>query len=665
MKRQRNTFFTIVKAVLAIWILFLIFGTLSSAIAGDGVGIAIGIILLLISLTLWLVLARSSSKRLQKGKPGTLDKISTQGGIQQNSPSIPTGNSTEQDRFVEIVQGGKPEKKVPAITVSIHYETGGSLFLKEALRFHDQEGYAIEPVPFMQYWPTYSALNPAQKRWYFYWRSEIRRGNYLPTDQSYIILHVYETLNLVEYPDPDLAAQRIWSLWQNYRAQHPKLDNYLPDWGGDLLAFKKDVATGLAWWGKALSLIEYSPAQLSNLMIHQTVEAGNSSKIPYRLWLKLMDYRPRNKFYQEYNAKEQLDQAYEKSILIADEYWKRIKGQSLLFEFTSSAIYPIRKPLFISALIGYSHPESIEWGSSRVYLGDARLCEHLNSVVKYTENLLRKKVGVSRKLSGVVLDAGLAKVLYDAFIPGKPAAEPFTIKIDQTRVAALRKESEQVGALLDTVIEEQIPVPAKPLYTDLAEMRRLWAKLDSNDRSIVQRLFHNDVTSIEMLTKYLAPNASLPHTWIENINKYAVDLLGDRLIYQDATGKLSLAEDYLDEMGVVVFERPPEPNQEGSAAELVDSQWYLFFAKLSPVEITLIHIFAEKGCLAEATIEEITRPYQIMANAALDNLNEKGADVLGHPPLYLDGEQWMVETDDLPILRRQLSITEDKSNAHI
>jgi TerB N-terminal domain len=232
MKRQRNTFFTIVKVVLAIWILFLIFGTLSSAIEGDGVGIAMGIILLLISITLWLVLARSRSKRLQKGKPGTLDKISIQGGIQRSSPSVPTGNSTEQDRFVEIVQGGKPEKKVPAITVSIHYETGGSLFLKEAQRFHDQEGKSAEPVPFMQYWPTYSALNQAQTRWYFYWRSEIRRGNYLPTDLSYIFLHVYETLNLVENPDPDLASQRIWYLWQNYRTQHPKLDNYLPDWGG-------------------------------------------------------------------------------------------------------------------------------------------------------------------------------------------------------------------------------------------------------------------------------------------------------------------------------------------------------------------------------------------------------------------------------------------------
>ena len=115
--------------------------------------------------------------------------------------------------------------------------------------------------------------------------------------------------------------------------------------------------------------------------------------------------------------KEQLDQAYERAIQIADEYWKRTKGQSLLFEFTSPALYPLRKPLFISALIGYSHPESIEWGSSRVYLSEARLCEHLNSVVKYTENLLRKKVGFSRKLSGIVLDAGLAKVLDDPSYP--------------------------------------------------------------------------------------------------------------------------------------------------------------------------------------------------------------------------------------------------------
>jgi hypothetical protein len=664
-KRQRSALSIIVNVILAICVLFLIFTTLSSVIDGNGYGTVIGIILLIVSITLWLVLARSLSKHLQKGQPGTLDTISDQGNTQRISPSVPTGNSTEKKRFVEIVQGGKPENIVPTITVSIHYETEGSLFFKEAQRFHDHEGNSAEPVPFMQYWPTYSALNPAQKRWYFYWRSEVRRGNYLPTDLSYIFLHVYETLNLVEDHDPDLAAQRIWSLWQKYRPQHPNLDNYLPDWGGDLLALKRDVATGLAWWERALPLIEYPPTQISNLMIHQTIEAGNSSKIPYRLWIKLMDYRPRNKFYQEYNTKEQLDLAYVKAIQIADEYCKYNKGHSLLLEFTSPVIHPLRKPLFVSALIGYSHPESIEWGNSRVYFGDARLSEHLNSVVKYTENLLRKKVGFSRKLSGVVLDAGLAKALDDVFIPSKPTSEPFIINIDQTRVAALRKESEQVGAILETVVEEQIPVPAKPLYTDLAEMRRLWAKLDINDRSILKRIFHNDVTSVEMLTRHLASNASSPHTWIENINKYAIELLGDKLIYQDAAGEFSLAEDYLDEMGVVVVEKLPESHQEESAAEIVDSQWAQFFAKLSPVEINLIHIFAEKGCLIEAIIEEVTRPYQVMANAALDNLNEKGADELGHPPLYFDGEQWLVETDDLPILRRQLSITEDKNNAHI
>ena len=53
------------------------------------------------------------------------------------------------------------------------------------------------PVEFMQYWPTYDVMSPAQQQWYFYWRSEVRQGRLLATDLSYIFVHVYELINLI------------------------------------------------------------------------------------------------------------------------------------------------------------------------------------------------------------------------------------------------------------------------------------------------------------------------------------------------------------------------------------------------------------------------------------------------------------------------------------
>lgn len=52
--------------------------------------------------------------------------------------------------------------------------------------------------------------------------------NTLSSDLSYIFVHVYEILNLVETPDPIQAAERIRILWLAYREKYPNLDRYLP-----------------------------------------------------------------------------------------------------------------------------------------------------------------------------------------------------------------------------------------------------------------------------------------------------------------------------------------------------------------------------------------------------------------------------------------------------
>lgn len=59
-------------------------------------------------------------------------------------------------------------------------------------QFEHKEGKKAELVPFMQYYPTYSSMDKQQKEWYFYWRSQVRKGIYLDTDLSYIFVHVTE-----------------------------------------------------------------------------------------------------------------------------------------------------------------------------------------------------------------------------------------------------------------------------------------------------------------------------------------------------------------------------------------------------------------------------------------------------------------------------------------
>jgi len=592
----------------------------------------------------------------REGEPAS-SQHTTKQTVRSGPTSPSTSSSVQHDRFVEVMPTPKPEasQHVGGVSITIHYETGGTSFFREAQSNHDRDEDFAEPVPFMRYWPTYAAMDRAQQRWYFYWRSQVRQNNYLPSDLSYIFLHVYETINLVENPDPDAAARHIWQLWQKYRAQHPRLDNYLPDWGGDLLGLKKGVDAGILWWQKAAPVIDRPPIQIVNLIIHQLVESGRTAEIPYEFWAILMDYRPRNKFYKEHNTHGQLDRAYEKAIHVAEEYWQESSGQPLLAEFTSPVLYSLRKPVFTSALVGYTHPEALDWGKSRNYMGDARLSKHLTSVVKYAENILRKQAKFSSRLSGITLDAGLSQALDAAFLPTVPLPKPFKITIDQARVADIISQSERIGAILEPSSAGEMPTFAKPLYTDLAEMRQLWAILEISDRLILAAMHQREITTVQALTRHLAAHAVLPNMFIDHINEQALELLGDRLIYPEEGDMLCLAEDYLDELDVVIAESPPESRPSGPATFSADGPWDHFFAKLAPAEIALIRLFAENGRLAEADIAAATRPYNVMANAALDSLNEKGADALGHPPLYLDGEQWLVEEDDMVALRHHLS----------
>ncbi len=515
-------------------------------------------------------------------------------------------------------------------------------FINGAQRFRDREGKLCDPVPFESRPPTWSQLNAVQQNWYFYWRSQARRGNYLPTDYGYLILYVFELLNLVEFADPHQAAGRLRSIWEAYRKGHPELDEVLPEWHGDLLAVKVGAAAALDWWEKFAAMNIQPPKPVANALIERYAQRKRTSEMPYTLWASLTDYHPRNKFYQAHNAGGRLDQAYEKAIRVTANYWQKANGQSLLEKFIETNAKPTFKRVFEDALVGYAYPMMIDFGASRNYEDSPALKEHLTSVVKYAENILRAQAGVRHRLSGITLDNGLAAALEKAFAP---VEKPLRIKIDHARVAALHLESERVGAMLEPPPGEATLDSPAPSHTDLAEVRQLWAALDSAGRATVTAIFDKSVSTVAQL----AQQAQLPNVVVERVNEQALPLLGDRLIYIKADGALTLAEDFLDELQIVVGEPLP------TKAEAAGGPWGQLLSQLTPAEAALLKSFAGRGALAESEIESAARPFHLMGNAVLDSLNEKAAEALGHPPLYLDGEQWLMEEDDLMSLREHFA----------
>ena len=129
-------------------------------------------------------------------------------------------------------------------------------FVEQARGYVDRTETQAEPVSFMQYWPTYESMDAAQQRWYFYWRTQLRLGNRLPTDLSYLFVHIYEVINMIGFESPDEAFKHLDDFWRYYRQLQPKLDRYLPDWIADFIVLHQLAPNALDWYSEVSKVAE-------------------------------------------------------------------------------------------------------------------------------------------------------------------------------------------------------------------------------------------------------------------------------------------------------------------------------------------------------------------------------------------------------------------------
>ncbi len=106
-------------------------------------------------------------------------------------------------------------------------------FRKAALLYYDCPGEKCEFAQFYSYMPQYSQLTKAQKSYYFYWRSEMRRGRFIKTDYSYVYLYVYEVINLPDVISPEDGLKLLCRVWREYRSALPRMDMYFSIWVRD------------------------------------------------------------------------------------------------------------------------------------------------------------------------------------------------------------------------------------------------------------------------------------------------------------------------------------------------------------------------------------------------------------------------------------------------
>ena len=132
--------------------------------------------------------------------------------------------------LIRTYEGGGPFIKEVSV-----YEWGGQYgfyekFLNDAFKYKDLHGKPTEHVPFFSYIPQYSQMKPNQFAYYLWLRDEIRARRFPLADLSYLLLLVYEIINLGDASDNEKDADLLCSLWSSYRTLYPILDKYLSEW---------------------------------------------------------------------------------------------------------------------------------------------------------------------------------------------------------------------------------------------------------------------------------------------------------------------------------------------------------------------------------------------------------------------------------------------------
>ena len=92
------------------------------------------------------------------------------------------------------------------------------------------KGKEAPHVGFFSYMPQYGQMTKAQLAYYLWWRENIiQHGTYLPADYSYILLNIYELINLPD-DNPIKVRDALCRLWVAYKKDTPRLDRYFAEW---------------------------------------------------------------------------------------------------------------------------------------------------------------------------------------------------------------------------------------------------------------------------------------------------------------------------------------------------------------------------------------------------------------------------------------------------
>lgn len=290
-------------------------------------------------------------------------------------------------------------------------------FKNDAARYFSEIVGEREYIPFFSYVPQYNQLSQKQLEYYLWWRENARNGNFIKTDVSYLLLYIYEIINLGNSVDVRTSQYMLTEIWNNYASEFPEIAAKLSAWICDFSLVHR-LSPPLNADGRIVKC-ERSLKEFYISMPKESPEKCIASLLKY---CSSYDYRD-SKFYNNAN-REIFDVHVFSSLVFA---WKNCGHKDGFLKDFAIGDSKMMRDAYNGALCCSDEKYRIEIE----YCSFSRMNElryQIGDMVKYAENKIRTALAVKSKLS-VYSNTELYKLLdkyFELYLPprSKSAKKP-------------------------------------------------------------------------------------------------------------------------------------------------------------------------------------------------------------------------------------------------
>lgn len=294
-------------------------------------------------------------------------------------------------------------------------------FVSDGEKYYRAAYQNCEYTPFFSYMPQYNQLNISQLRYYLKWRSGLRHGNFIKADFSYILLFIYELLNLENVSTPQKRLTALCTVWLAYRNIYPKLDRMLSEWVCDFcllhkLPVPKEKLSGIIHDIAPLSMLkEFYISDFSSTDIGKYILSSSAYKYQRSVYCQ----NPTNKT------------LFDDHIIPAASYALTLADADVCK--ATPRLTRVSRDIYSGALCVSEVKRRIDIDYYSIDR-DSKYKDQISVLVKYCENGVRSHLGIKSRLSYTGLSDELKKYVDEYFEKNLPPCRTQTEK---------RKEDEE------------------------------------------------------------------------------------------------------------------------------------------------------------------------------------------------------------------------------